>query len=96
MTRYPCKVCETLLCRLAMAEETHKQVQEFYGQRVKSTNQLLTSTCLTPTGEGSAKIKEAIKKVHPEVSSKLANFINVSYNYNEPSADQLVNSGVFL
>ena len=53
-----------------MAEETHKQVQEYYGQRVKSTDQLLTNVCYAITGEGSAKIKEAIKNVHPEVSSK--------------------------
>ena len=53
-----------------MAEETHKQVQEYYGQRVKSTDQLMTNVCYVITGEGSAKVKEAIKNVHPEVSSK--------------------------
>lgn len=53
-----------------MAEETHKQVQEYYGQRVKSTDQLLTNVCTAITGEGSARIKQAIKNVHPEVLSK--------------------------
>ena len=53
-----------------MAEEIHKQVQEYYGQRVKSTDQLLTNACTAVTGEGSAKVKEAIKNVHPEVLSK--------------------------
>ena len=54
-----------------MAEETHKQVQEYYGQRVKSTDQLLTNVCTSITGEGgSVKVKQAIKNVHPEVLSK--------------------------
>ena len=54
-----------------MAEETHKQVQEYYGQKVKSTDQLLTNVCTVITGEGgSAKVKQAIKNVHPEVLSK--------------------------
>ena len=53
-----------------MAEEIHKQVQEHYGQRVQNTDQLLTNVCCIITGEGSAKVKEAIKNVHPEVSSK--------------------------
>lgn len=53
-----------------MAEETHKQVQEYYGQRVKSTDQLLTNVCYAVTGGGTGKVKQAIKNVHPEVSSK--------------------------
>ena len=56
-----------------MADETHKQVQEYYGQRVKSTDQLLTNVCTAITGEGSAKVKQAIKNVHPDVLSKWAN-----------------------
>jgi len=53
-----------------MADETHKQVQEYYGQRVKNTDQLLTNVCTAITGEGSAKVKQAIKNVHPDVLSK--------------------------
>ena len=52
------------------SEKTHEQVQEYYGQRVKSTDQLLTTACTVISGEGSGKVKAAIKNVHPDVLSK--------------------------
>jgi len=52
------------------SEKTHEQVQEYYGQRVKSQDQLLTTACTVMSGEGSSTIKAAIKNVHPEVLSK--------------------------
>ena len=52
------------------SEKTHQQVQEYYGQRVKNADQLLCTGCIVTSGDVSAKVKDAIKNVHPEVLSK--------------------------
>lgn len=54
-----------------MAEEsTHEKVKEFYGKRVKTTEDLISNACCIGRLGITSEAKEALKLIHPEVSSK--------------------------
>ncbi|XP_017272343.1 arsenite methyltransferase [Kryptolebias marmoratus] len=48
----------------------HEDVKDYYGRKLKKTLDLKTSACVTPAQPMPAFVRDALKKVHPEVSAK--------------------------
>ncbi|XP_008287152.1 arsenite methyltransferase [Stegastes partitus] len=48
----------------------HVDVKDYYGKRLQKTSDLQSNACMTPAKPIPAFIREALKKVHPEVSAK--------------------------
>lgn len=48
----------------------HVDVQDYYGKRLKKSSDLQTNACVTPAQPLPAYVREALKKVHPEVSAR--------------------------
>ncbi|XP_023189773.1 arsenite methyltransferase [Xiphophorus maculatus] len=48
----------------------HADVKDYYGKRLQKTSDLKTGACVAPAQPLPAFIREALKKVHPEVSNK--------------------------
>ncbi|XP_072240455.1 arsenite methyltransferase [Leuresthes tenuis] len=48
----------------------HVDVKDYYGKRVKKTSDLQTSACKAPAQPTPPYIREALKKVHPEVTAR--------------------------
>ncbi|XP_008407873.1 arsenite methyltransferase isoform X3 [Poecilia reticulata] len=48
----------------------HEDVKDYYGKRLQKTSDLKTGACVAPAQPLPAFIREALKKVHPEVSNK--------------------------
>lgn len=44
--------------------------QEYYGKAIKNTSDLKTNACVTPAQPVPSYVRDALKKVHPEVSAK--------------------------
>lgn len=56
-----------------MAEApVHDNVKDYYGKRVKKSDDLMTNCCTMDREAYSCEAKEALKQIHPEVLSKLA------------------------
>ncbi|XP_029949847.1 arsenite methyltransferase isoform X2 [Salarias fasciatus] len=49
---------------------THVDVKDYYSKVLKSTSDLKSNVCMTPTQPIPAFIRDALKKVHPEVTAK--------------------------
>lgn len=52
----------------------HGDVQDYYGKRVKTTEDLMTGCCTTDPEMFSKDAREARKLIHPEVLSKYITF----------------------
>ena len=48
----------------------HENVQDYYGKRVKKSDDLMTNCCTLDRAAFSTDAKEARKLIHPEVLSK--------------------------
>ncbi|CAB1442755.1 unnamed protein product [Pleuronectes platessa] len=48
----------------------HVDVKEYYGNKLKQTSDLKTNACVTPAKPIPAFIRQALKKVHPEVTAR--------------------------
>ncbi|XP_061578798.1 arsenite methyltransferase [Cololabis saira] len=48
----------------------HVDVKDYYGKTLKKTSDLKTNACIAPAQPVPAFIRDALKKVHPEVTSK--------------------------
>ncbi|KAM4749962.1 arsenite methyltransferase [Anableps anableps] len=48
----------------------HADVKDYYGKRLQKTSDLKTGACVAPAQPLPAFVREALKKVHPEVSNK--------------------------
>lgn len=57
-------------CAKGFCDKTHVDVKEYYGKVLQKTSDLKSNACVTPAQPVPAFIREALKKVHPEVSSK--------------------------
>ena len=53
-----------------MSEGVHSDVKDYYGKRVKATDDLLTNVCTVGSATFSRQAKEAMKLVHPDVMAK--------------------------
>lgn len=48
----------------------HDNVKEYYGKRVKTSEDLMTTCCTLDRDTFSSEAKEARQQIHPEVLSK--------------------------
>ncbi len=48
----------------------HDNVKDYYGKRVKKSDDLMTNCCTVDRDTFSTDAKEAMKLIHPEVLSK--------------------------
>ena len=48
----------------------HDKVKDYYGKRVKTSEDLITNACVIDKESFSADAKETFKLIHPEVSAK--------------------------
>lgn len=55
---------------LNMNERVHQEVKDYYGNRVQSTEDLLTNVCTISSAVFSKEAKEAKKLVHEDVLAK--------------------------
>lgn len=60
------KSCADGFCQTSV----HVDVKDYYGKRLQTQKDLQTNACLAPTRPVPSFIREALKKVHPEVSDK--------------------------
>lgn len=51
-------------------QEVHEGVKDYYGKRVKKSDDLMTSCCTVDRNAYSTEAKDAMKLIHPEVLSK--------------------------
>lgn len=55
----------------AVASETYSDVKDYYGKQLRTSDDLKTSACCTAGGvKLPAQVREALKSIHPEVTSK--------------------------
>ncbi len=52
------------------SEVIHDSVKDYYGKRVKSSDDLMTKCCTVDRNAFSSEVKEALKQIHPEVLAK--------------------------
>ena len=48
----------------------HDDVKDYYGKRVKKSDDLVTNCCTVDRNTFSSEVKEALKQIHEEVLSK--------------------------
>lgn len=48
----------------------HDKVKDYYGKRVKTSEDLITNVCVIDKESFTSDTKEAFKLIHPEVSAK--------------------------
>lgn len=59
-----------MLVTLSLVFELFYVKQDYYGKRLQKKSDLKTGACVAPAQPLPAFIREALKKVHPEVSNK--------------------------
>ena len=52
--------------------QVHENVKEYYGKRVKTTEDLMTNSCTLDRSAFSSEAKEALQQIHPEILAKYA------------------------
>ena len=52
------------------SEVIHDSVKDYYGKRVKTSDDLMTNCCTVDKNAFSSEVKEALKQIHPEVLAK--------------------------
>ncbi len=50
--------------------ETHKEVKEFYGKKVKTRDDMVTNVCLISPDSMPQEAKEVMKLLHPDTLAK--------------------------
>ena len=53
-----------------MSSAVHEDVKDYYGKRVRATEDLLTNVCTVSSATFSRQAKEAMKMIHPDVLAK--------------------------
>ena len=64
-----CAVCRAGKSGI-MSSAVHQDVKDYYGKRVRATEDLLTNVCTVSSSTFSRQAKEAMKMIHPDVLAK--------------------------
>lgn len=68
---------------MACSVQVHDNVKEYYGERVKTSEDLMTSCCTVDRDTFSSEAKEAMKLIHPQVLSKYSHAVSVNWGFQD-------------
>lgn len=60
---------------MACSGSVHDNVKEYYGERVKTSEDLMTSCCTVDRDTFSSEAREAMKLIHPQVLAKYSHTV---------------------